>query len=183
MFRQENAPGKVGTSRLSDGGRRPPPRPGEGVFMGTKLPELFLFGRFISEPSPEGANCEPSVPKHTTKRIISSLSGQGIRPAGGGIEQLDGVQQVGAVVTREFSDWSIMALPTPPPAVWMRVKRQGDTLEVYYSLDGTTFAMLRQAYFPPEPTVQVGVMVCAPISDGFTATFEGFTVRPLETTK
>lgn len=94
-----------------------------------------------------------------------------------GIEYLDGVQQVSAVVTRDFSDWSIIALPDPPPDLSLRIKQHGNAVEVHFSLDGATYAMLRQAYFPPEPTVQIGVMACAPIGEGFTATFEGFAVR------
>jgi regulation of enolase protein 1 (concanavalin A-like superfamily) len=96
-----------------------------------------------------------------------------------GIELFNGVQHASAVVTREFSDWSIVPLDPAPSALWMRVKRAGNALEVSYSLDGATYTMLRQSYFPPQVSVLAGVMVCAPTGDGFTATFEGLRIRPL----
>jgi regulation of enolase protein 1 (concanavalin A-like superfamily) len=98
-----------------------------------------------------------------------------------GIEFFQGVQNVSAVVTRDFSDWSVVPVAQNPPMLWLRVVRHGHTLEVYYSLDSSTFVMLRQAYFPPEPRVQVGVMACAPTGNGFVATFTGFRVQSEET--
>lgn len=96
-----------------------------------------------------------------------------------GIELFNGVQHVSVVVTRDFSDWSIVPLLPAPERLWLRVQRHGYTLEVSYALDGATYTTLRQAYFPPESTVQVGVMACAPTGEGFTATFDGFAVQPL----
>jgi len=84
------------------------------------------------------------------------------------------------VVTRDFSDWSIVPLPGNPPALWLRVVRTGPTVEVSYSLDGAAYTMLRQAYFTDQPEVAVGLMIASPIGDGFTAVFEGFTVAPVE---
>jgi regulation of enolase protein 1 (concanavalin A-like superfamily) len=97
-----------------------------------------------------------------------------------GVEFTDGRQNASVVVTRDFSDWSIVPLPDDPPALWLRVKRHGVTVEVSYSLDGTAYTMLRQAYFTDRPEIQVGLMVAAPTGEGFTARFEGFTVTPLE---
>jgi hypothetical protein len=37
-----------------------------------------------------------------------------------GIEFVDGIQQISAVITREFSDWSVAPLPDNPPTIWMR---------------------------------------------------------------
>lgn len=94
-----------------------------------------------------------------------------------GIEYVDGVQHVSAVVTRDFSDWSVVPLPQNPPSLWLRVKRDGDTVEVHYSLDGSAYTMLRLAHLTLAETVQVGPMCASPDGSGFTTTFEGFSVR------
>ncbi len=93
-----------------------------------------------------------------------------------GIEFFDGAQHVSAVVTRDASDWSVVPVDPPPPALYLRVTRHDHTLDVTYSLDGAQYRLLRQAFLTREPTLDVGVMVCAPIGDGFTARFEGFRV-------
>lgn len=98
----------------------------------------------------------------------------------GGVEYTNGQQNASVVVTRDFSDWSIVPLPGNPPALWLRVVRTGATVEVSYSLDGAAYTMLRQAYFTDQPEVAVGLMIASPIGDGFTAVFEGFTVAPVE---
>ena len=94
-----------------------------------------------------------------------------------GIEYLEGVQHASAVVTRDYSDWSVVTLASNPPALWLRVSRHGLTLEVYYSLDGAEYTMLRQAYLTDMQTLNVGIMCASPTGDGFAATFEGFTVQ------
>ena len=53
-----------------------------------------------------------------------------------GIEFVEGVQYVSAVVTRDFSDWSVVALPGSPAALWLRVVRTGPAIEISYALDG-----------------------------------------------
>lgn len=90
-----------------------------------------------------------------------------------GIELVEGVQQASAVVTRNFSDWSVIPLPQNPPTIWLRVKREGDTVEVHFSLDGSSYSMIRLAYFPPDQPAQVGVMCASPQGEGFEARFDG----------
>jgi regulation of enolase protein 1 (concanavalin A-like superfamily) len=94
-----------------------------------------------------------------------------------GIEMINDIQHASAVVTRDYSDWSVVALPTKPTALWLRVKREGITIEVSYSLDGERYQLLRQAYFPPVPSVQVGLMCASPLGPGFSVTFDNFTVE------
>lgn len=93
-----------------------------------------------------------------------------------GIEFLDGVQQASAVVTRDFSDWSVVALPDNPRSIWFRVQRIGTALEVYYSRDGAAYTLIRQAYFSDAAALQVGVMGAAPVGDGFDVVFEHLTI-------
>ncbi|MBE9200883.1 MULTISPECIES: DUF1349 domain-containing protein [unclassified Nodularia (in: cyanobacteria)] len=96
-----------------------------------------------------------------------------------GIEFVDGVQQVSAVVTRKYSDWSVVPMPQNPSAIWIRVTRRGTAIEVQYSLDGTEYTMLRLAYLTPVETVSVGVMCASPDGKGFSMKFEKFQIRSL----
>jgi hypothetical protein len=96
-----------------------------------------------------------------------------------GIEFIEGVQQVSAVVTRDYSDWSVVPLPNNPASLWVRVTRRGTAVEVQYSLDGEQYTMLRLAYLTPVETVSVGVMCASPEGNGFPMTFEGFKIRSL----
>ena len=63
-----------------------------------------------------------------------------------GIEFVAGVQQVSAVVTRDYSDWSIAPMPNNPTAIWLRVTCKDSAIEVHYSFDGQQYKLLRMAY-------------------------------------
>ena len=94
-----------------------------------------------------------------------------------GIEFMEGTQYASAVVTRDFSDWSIVPLDGSPTSVWFRVKRIKEAVEVAFSLDGKDYTMFRQAYFTENETIQVGLTVASPTGEGFQATFENFEVK------
>lgn len=94
-----------------------------------------------------------------------------------GIEYVEGVQYASAVVTRDYSDWSVSPLDGAPAAFWLRVKREGGSVEVEYSLDGSAYTLLRVTYLTDAP-VWVGVMQASPQGDGFTTTFSDFSVVP-----
>ncbi len=96
-----------------------------------------------------------------------------------GIEFVNGVQQASAVVTRDFSDWSVVPLPHNPPAIWLRVSRKQEAVEVSYSLERETYQMIRVAYLVPSDAIQVGPMCASPEGDGFTSVFEDLTIKPL----
>jgi hypothetical protein len=93
-----------------------------------------------------------------------------------GVEFVDGVQQASAVVTRDFSDWSVVALPQNPASIWLKATRCKETIEVYYSLNGLNFAMLRLAYFGLGSVMDVGLMCASPDGNGFSVTFEDFKI-------
>ncbi len=97
-----------------------------------------------------------------------------------GIEFFDGYQHASAVVTREFSDWSVVRLPEQPASLWLRLTRKAEAVEVFYSLDGESFTLLRLAYLVPSEVTQVGPMCASPDGSGFEITFEDFAVRALE---
>ncbi len=94
-----------------------------------------------------------------------------------GIEFVEGVQQVSAVVTHEYSDWSVMPLPQNPPSIWLRMTRKAEAVELYYSLDGENYSMYRLLYLALDETVDVGLMCASPDGDGFTTVFENFDIR------
>lgn len=96
-----------------------------------------------------------------------------------GIEYIDGVQHVSAVVTRDYSDWSVIPAPHNPPSLWLRLTRQGEAVEVHYSFDGQQYSLLRLAHLTSAETVNAGPMCASPDGAGFDVTFEHFTVRSL----
>lgn len=95
-----------------------------------------------------------------------------------GLEFVHGVQYASAVITRQFSDWSVAPLAGQPERVWFEVRRKREAVAVLYSLDGTKFVLLRLADFPVVPTVSVGPVCASPDGGGFEVVFESFTVEP-----
>lgn len=97
-----------------------------------------------------------------------------------GIEFVNGHQNVSAVVTREFSDWSVLPRSDNPSSIWMRLQRFNDTVQVSYSLDGQKWSMVRLAYFPPGVPVQIGMVAAAPGKESFEVSFDRFSVLPMD---
>lgn len=93
-----------------------------------------------------------------------------------GVEYLNEVQQASAVVTRDFSDWSVIPLDDNPDSAWIRLKRIGTAFEVSFSRDGDEWMMIRECYLSDAGSLQVGVMAASPKGDGFTTTFEKFSI-------
>ncbi len=93
-----------------------------------------------------------------------------------GVEYLNGVQQASAVLTRDFSDWSVVPLEDAPESAWIRMERIGTAFEVSFSRDGESWTMIRECYLTDAETLQVGVMAASPKGGGFTTTFEHFTI-------
>ena len=96
-----------------------------------------------------------------------------------GIELVDDVQHASVVVTRDYSDWSVVPLPGNPPSTQVRVIRRGQTLEVEHSLGGATWTTIRTAYLPMDEAVSVGIMCASPDGEGFRAIFRGYTLQVL----
>lgn len=90
-----------------------------------------------------------------------------------GIEYVETVQHLSAVVTHEYSDWSVTPLPHPPEVLQLRVERRQDTIHIAYQNEAGNFSQFRLATLPAE-TIQVGLMGASPNGDGFEVTFEGY---------
>ncbi len=96
-----------------------------------------------------------------------------------GIEYVEGIQYASAVVTRDFSDWSVAPLDGAPELLRLRLTRQGGSVEIAYDPDGAGERLLRVAYLSENPRLLVGPMCAAPQGEGFETRFEGFSVTPL----
>ena len=94
-----------------------------------------------------------------------------------GVEFVNGVHHVSAVVTRDFSDWSVVPLRRYPGFLRLRLKREGGTVIIEYSIDDGQWIMFRTAHLSTVPELQVGRMVAAPDGPGFEAAFMGFRLR------
>ena len=93
-----------------------------------------------------------------------------------GVELKDGIQYASVVVTRDWSDWSVVKLDHTA-SIWMRIQRRQNTLEVEFSMDGKTFQLLRQTHLTEASVLSVGPMIAAPKGDGFRAVFKDFKLR------
>ena len=94
-----------------------------------------------------------------------------------GVEFSDGVPQLGAVVTREFSDWSVAPVPEwAGRVVTVRASRDGDAVTVRAWAEGEEPRLVRVAYLDPDAVVSAGLLCAAPTRAGLTVTFTGYRV-------
>ena len=96
-----------------------------------------------------------------------------------GIEYVDGKYNYSTVITNINSSWNVIELTESPKSVWIKVIKQLDALEIYYSLDGKNFKMSNLCYFRNNKPVMVGMMAASPDGNGFKAIFENFKVTHL----
>lgn len=93
-----------------------------------------------------------------------------------GIEYVDGVQNLSAVVTHEYSDWSVIPLLHPPKTLHLRVERYKEAIHISYLNEDSNYTMFRMAYLPYQ-TLQVGLMCASPQGAGFEVTFEDYQIQ------
>lgn len=94
-----------------------------------------------------------------------------------GIEYVDGVQNLSAVVTHDYSDWSRMALPQAADALQLRLARRDEAVECFYGDENGNFQPFRLTYFRDAPALQVGMMAASPDGNGFAVAFADYAVR------
>lgn len=91
-----------------------------------------------------------------------------------GIEYVNGVHYVSAVVTRDFSDWSVLPFRDYPGSLRLRLKREAASIMIEYFAPGTGWVMFRTTYLSPAEELQVGRMVAAPEGPGFETVFSEY---------
>jgi regulation of enolase protein 1 (concanavalin A-like superfamily) len=97
-----------------------------------------------------------------------------------GVEYADGAPQVGAVVTREVSDWSTAPFPEwHGREVTVRVSRRGDALTVRARAGGD-WQLVRLAPIDPDLTWRAGPSCCSPTHDGLEVRFTGWAIGPAD---
>lgn len=97
------------------------------------------------------------------------------------VEYADGAPQLGAVVTRGQSDWSL----APCPEWWgkevtVRVSRDGNALTVRARC-GDDARLVRVAPLDPAATWRAGPLINAPLRSGLAVRFTSFRLCPADT--
>jgi hypothetical protein len=90
-----------------------------------------------------------------------------------GIEYVNGTAHMAVVVTNGMSDWSQMPLPGFDGRLALRLSRVKDAVWVQYQV-AEAWKMVRLAYFPPDLTVDAGIMCCSPSRAGLEVLFESY---------
>jgi uncharacterized protein len=93
-----------------------------------------------------------------------------------GIEMTGGVAYMSVVVTRTFSDWSLIPLGAAPESIRLRLTRIADAVHILYELPDGPWTPARLAYFPTMNPASIGAMACSPQRAGFEAEFRGFAI-------
>ncbi|MEY2614472.1 MAG: uncharacterized protein QOH78_245 [Verrucomicrobiota bacterium] len=97
-----------------------------------------------------------------------------------GIEFVNGIHHVSAVVTRDYSDWSVVPLHAYHGSLRLRLKREGGAITIEYFASDDGWVMFRTAYLSTADELEVGRMVAAPDGGGFEAVFSEFGVKSLK---
>ncbi|WP_066516240.1 DUF1349 domain-containing protein [Curtobacterium ammoniigenes] len=99
-----------------------------------------------------------------------------------GVERSDGVDCIGAVVTRGSSDWSLSPVPEwHGRVVTVRASRSGNALTVRARVDDEPWRLVRVAPLDPDKLVTAGPMCCAPTRAGLRVQFVGWRIGRADT--
>ena len=94
-----------------------------------------------------------------------------------GIEFTDGNMHLSAVVTRDYSDWSVAAIDyNVQDEITIRLTRHGDCVRIQYLDKNKKWNLLRLAYLDMPEECMIGVMCCSPERAGFEVEFKKFEV-------
>jgi uncharacterized protein len=93
-----------------------------------------------------------------------------------GIEFVDSVQHISAVVTHDYSDWSVVKLSTPIRSLGLRATLKGGSIIIEYDTGTGAWTMLRITFLSSAPVLQVGRMAASPDGPGFDVHFHKFSI-------
>lgn len=89
-----------------------------------------------------------------------------------GLEQSDGVLQLGAVVTDNRSDWSVSRTPEwNHRIITLRASWSNNAITLRAKADDEAFRLVRVIPFDDREGVEAGPYICAPTRAGFTIDF------------
>ena len=99
-----------------------------------------------------------------------------------GVEYADGVLQLGAVVTRDTSDWSSGPVEGAGREVTVNASRSGNAVMLRARVEDEPFRLIRLSWVDPALSFSAGPYLCAPTHAGLTVRFTGWRVLDAEQT-
>lgn len=98
-----------------------------------------------------------------------------------GVELSDGQEQLGAVVTRGESDWSLAPVPDwGDRRVTVRASRTGNAVTIRARVDAEPWRLVRVAPLAEDARVQAGPFCCAPSRSGLVVRFLAWRTTPAD---
>ncbi|WP_424465172.1 DUF1349 domain-containing protein [Pseudoclavibacter helvolus] len=98
-----------------------------------------------------------------------------------GVEFSDGLEQLGAVVTRGESDWSLAPVPSwHGRRVTVRASRSGNAVTIRARVDEEPWQLVRVAPMAADARVQAGPFCCAPTRSGLIVRFLSWCTTPAD---
>ncbi|MFC0005949.1 DUF1349 domain-containing protein [Micromonospora siamensis] len=174
----------VRVERAGDGGLLVEPAEGSDLWRHTSYGFVHDDGPGLLTPLPAGTAVEVSFRLDYAEQfdqagVLVHVDERHWVKAG--VEVSDGHPQLGAVVTREVSDWSVAPVPDwSGREVTIRASRAGDALTVRARVAGESWRLVRLAPLPPEADASAGPFCCSPTRGGLTVRFTGWRTGPAD---
>lgn len=174
----------VRTERTPDGGLVVEPTAGSDLWRHTSYGFVHDDAPALLAPLPAGTAVEVSFRLEWTEQfdqagVLVRVDERNWIKAG--VEVSDGAPQVGAVVTREVSDWSVAPVPEwAGREVTVRASRAGDALTVRARVAGEPWRLVRLAPLAPEAEAVAGPFCCSPSRGGLRVRFTGWRRGPAD---
>ncbi|WP_394842904.1 DUF1349 domain-containing protein [Pendulispora brunnea] len=98
-----------------------------------------------------------------------------------GVEFADGLPQLGAVATRDYSDWSLAPAPDwIGIPITLRASRSGDALTIRARKGEEPWQLVRVIPFMPDAVASAGPFCCSPQRAGLEVRFTRFVLGPAD---
>lgn len=91
-----------------------------------------------------------------------------------GMECFNDMMNHSTCITKDVTDWSLAPLPpnVEKDGIWFAIKRIGDSIEAFYSLEGRKWVQTRQGIFSKAPVLKVGIVCACPMGEPFKVNFD-----------